>query len=103
LGEQQPLLHEPSHELTTMHQQAKHEHAGVSTGWSAEQGRNAARGLWRRLCNAVAAHRRRRVAAVLYAALSGLSDAELDRRGIARVDLARYCAHLALSDDAHDG
>jgi hypothetical protein len=50
--------------------------------------------LWLRICAGLAAYRRRRVAAILYAELSKLSDAELRHRGLARDDL-----HRLASDD----
>jgi hypothetical protein len=47
----------------------------------------------------LADYQRRRVAAALYAELSKLSDAELERRGIAPGDLARHCAGRAFSTE----
>ena len=68
---------------------------GVATAASAahdgfaEEASNIARRLWSKVCRAVAAYRERRSAAVMFAELSKLSDAELSRRGIARSDLHR--------------
>jgi hypothetical protein len=56
-----------------------------------------------RLCKAFASRRERRVAAVLLAELSRLSDAELHRRGIARHDLVPYCTLSPSQEDRDRG
>jgi hypothetical protein len=43
----------------------------------------------------LAACRRRRIAAVLHQEMSKLSDAELERRGLARDDLYRHASEIA--------
>jgi hypothetical protein len=66
-----------------------------SAGWSAKQVENVAWVLWDRLSARLSTYRRRWVAAVLYAQLSNLSDAELERRGFARGDLHRVVSETA--------
>ena len=68
--------------------------AEFSIGWSAKQVGNAACVLWARLRASLSTYRRRWVAAVLYADLSKLSDAQLERRGIARGDLHRLLSEM---------
>jgi hypothetical protein len=57
----------------------------------------------RRACGRIGCYFTRRreewIAAALYRELSKLSDAELERRGIARGDLARYVSNLIRSMD----
>lgn len=72
-----------------MDQQANEQVAEAPIGWSAEQVRKIGKTLWARILENLTARRERRAAAALYAALSKLSDAELERRGIARGDLHR--------------
>jgi hypothetical protein len=54
--------------------------------------RRAGKRLWTSICASLAARRRRRVAAVVYAGLSKLSDAELQWRGLSRADLNRLAS-----------
>jgi hypothetical protein len=63
--------------------------ADNSIDWSFEQVRDTGKKFWTRILEALTAWRERRAAAVLYAELSKLSNAELDRRGMARGDLHR--------------
>jgi hypothetical protein len=57
----------------------------------------------RRACGRISCYFTRRseewIAAALYRELSKLSDAELERRGIARGDLARHVSNLIRSMD----
>jgi hypothetical protein len=77
-----------------MAHRAKHHVASTSIRWGIKQAYGVTSLLWLRICAGLAAYRRRRVAATLYAELSKLSDAELRRRGLARDDL-----HRLASDD----
>jgi hypothetical protein len=62
-------------------------------GW-AKQTRSAARALWAKLQEALEAYHQWRAAEILYTELSRLSDAELERRGIARGDLGRLVSEM---------
>jgi hypothetical protein len=68
--------------------------ARPSIGWWAKQARSAARALWAKLRDARDAYRQWRTAEALYTELSRLSDAELERRGIARGDLGRLISDV---------
>jgi hypothetical protein len=57
--------------------------------WSTERVRETAQNLWTRILEGLTAWRERSAAAVLYAELSKLSNAELERRGITPGDLHR--------------
>jgi len=71
-------------------------------GWSAKQVGNAACMLCARLFASLSTYRRHWVVAVLYAELSNLSDAQLERRGIARGDLHRLLS-VSMSTDEPGG
>jgi hypothetical protein len=60
-----------------------------------KQARNVASLLWAGFFERLAAWRKRRAAAVLYTELSKLSDGELRRRGVARVDLHQLASEMA--------
>jgi hypothetical protein len=62
--------------------------------WWARRTRSAARTLWANLREALDAYHRWRAAEVLFTVLSRLSDAELERRGIARGDLGRLVSEM---------
>jgi hypothetical protein len=68
--------------------------ASPSIGWWAKQTRSAVRALWAKLREALDAYRQWKAAEVLYTELSRLSDAELERRGIARGDLGRLVSDM---------
>jgi hypothetical protein len=68
--------------------------ARPSIGWWAKQTRGAARALWAKLREGLDAFRQWKAAEVLYTELSRLSDAELERRGIARGDLGRLVSEM---------
>jgi hypothetical protein len=67
----------------------------IPTGWS-YQGHHARKPLWVGILAGLAAYRERSAAAMLYAKLSNLSNAELERRGLARGDL-----HWQISQTLH--
>jgi hypothetical protein len=75
-----------------MAHRANHHVARASIRWGLKQAYGVSNFLWLRICAGLAAQRRRRVAAILYAELSKLSDAELRRRGLARDDLHRLAS-----------
>ncbi|HWE18843.1 MAG TPA: hypothetical protein VG758_16920 [Hyphomicrobiaceae bacterium] len=77
-----------------MAHRANHHDASASIRRGIKQAYGVSNYLWLRICAGLAAYRRRRVAAILYAELSKLSDAELRHRGLARDDL-----HRLASDD----
>ncbi len=85
-----------------MYQRAHQEIAHPSIGRAARQALDLGATLWTRLGARLAEQRQRQVAAALYAALSGLSDAELECRVIARKDLRRFCASRAFSAGVRD-
>jgi hypothetical protein len=64
--------------------------------------RSAAATLWTKICQTLADRRQPRVTAILYSALSRLSDADLEHRGIPRNDLRRFCASRAFSAGVRD-
>jgi hypothetical protein len=72
-----------------MNQRAKLEAAETSIAWPFEPVRKRASTLWARILQSFTARWERWAAAILYAELSKLSDAELKHRGIARGDLHR--------------
>jgi hypothetical protein len=82
-----------------MIERASEQVAELSMAGPARQVGDAGTKLWARMRAWLANYHRRRVAATLYAALSKLSDAELERRGIARGDLMRHCCWRAFSTD----
>jgi len=63
--------------------------ADASIDWSFEQAGATGKKLWTRILDGLTAWRDWRAAAVIYAGLSKLSHAELERRGIATGDLYR--------------
>jgi hypothetical protein len=65
-----------------------------STGWWTRKVHSVGRQAWLTLCESISAYRRGLRAAALYAELSTLSDAELERRGIARGDLYRLLSDI---------
>jgi hypothetical protein len=81
-------------ELAIMSGRASKFIAGPSIGRWAKQTRSAARALWVRLREAFDAYRQWRAAEAVYTELSRLSDAELERRGIAHGDLGRLISEL---------
>ena len=82
-----------------MTKRASEQVAGFWGAGPARQVGNTATMPWARMRAWLANYHRRKVAAALYAELSKLSDAELERRGIARGDLLRHCAWRAFSAD----
>jgi hypothetical protein len=78
-----------------MAHQANHHIASPSIAWRVKQAHNVISVLWLRICAGFAAYRRRRAAAVLYAELSKLSDADLRCRGLAREDLHRLASDIS--------
>jgi hypothetical protein len=63
--------------------------AAAPTGWAFRQVRDQARRLGAHIVEYIDAHGDANAAAALYAELSRLSDAELERRGIPHRDLHR--------------
>jgi hypothetical protein len=93
------LIHSSMHfatrpELAIMIGRASQFVARPSIGWWVKQTRSAARVLWAKLLALLEAYRQRRAAESLYSKLSRLSDAELERRGIARGDLGRLISGM---------
>jgi len=70
-----------------MNQEANEQVAPIV--WSPEQFRDTAKVFWSRILEALVAWSQRHAATIVYAELSRLSDAELERRGFARGDLHR--------------
>jgi hypothetical protein len=62
-------------------------------GW-AKPARSTGRAFWMKLREAFGAYRRRRAAEIAYTELARLSDAALERRGIARGDLGRVISEM---------
>jgi hypothetical protein len=73
---------------------AKRQAPEFSVPWTREAVRRSRKDVWSGVLEWLAAHRRRRVAVILYAELSKLSDAELERRGIAGGDLHRHISGM---------
>jgi hypothetical protein len=93
------LIHSRMHfagrpEIAIMIERASQFIARPSIGWCAKQTRSAVRALWAKLCEAFDACRQWTAAEDLYTQLSRLSDAELERRGIARGDLGRLVSEM---------
>jgi hypothetical protein len=78
-----------------MRGQRANEHIAHRSIRLSKQVGNAARILCVRLRDGLAAYRRRNAAAVLYTQLARLSDAELERRGIAHGDLHRLVSEMS--------
>jgi hypothetical protein len=66
--------------------------------WWTKQTRSAAGVLRAKLLALLEAYNQRRAAEILYTKLSRLSEAELERRGIARGDLGRLISETTGSD-----
>jgi hypothetical protein len=81
-------------ELAIMSGRASKFIARPSIGWWAKQTRSVARALWARLREVLHAYRQWGAAEAVYTDLSRLSDAELERRGIARGDLGRLVSEM---------
>lgn len=77
-----------------MYQRANLVVANPSTASAINQVRRTGSAVGKRICEALEAFRRRTAAADLLAELSGLSDAQLERRGIARGDLHRLVSEM---------
>jgi hypothetical protein len=69
--------------------------ADTSIDWPFEQVRDTGKRLWTGILEGLTAWRERRAAAVLYAELSKLSNAELERRGIIPGDLHRQVSETS--------
>lgn len=68
--------------------------ADAAVSLPAEEALASGKGLWERACAAVVAWRERKAAAMIYAVLSKLPEAELERRGIPRGELGRLLAEM---------
>lgn len=66
----------------------------VAIGGWAKPRRSTTRAIWMKLLEAFDAYRRWRAAEIAYTELAKMSDAALERRGIARGDLGRVISEM---------